>query len=411
MVMGKGTQPPLCSTTPIGRRRFLKQAAMASVVGGPYLADSSATCGKQRISSAKVAKRADAALDRALKELVAMPGGPPGVIAIVERGKHLSVHRFGVANLRTGAPMRIDDHMRIASVAKAFSGAAALSLVSKGVLSLDDTIGKWLPHLPKSWHAVTLRELLNHTSGLPDFSKDAGFQKAVSAHPKKAPPPRKLLSYVEDKPLNFKPGTRYEYSNSDNIAVGLMVQAATKDTYEDQLKKQVLRVLGLHRTSLPSGSKLSKPFIHGYSNDPSQHPPEDLSKILAAGWAWAAGGIVSTPADLNRFIRSYVGGRLFDSQTQAQQRRVVKGGSSEPPGPGKNSAGLAIFRYETKCGTVWGHTGNTPGYTQFAAASADGRRSATVSINEQISVGQGAPGVLEALRRAEEHAVCAALAR
>lgn len=405
MVMSKGTQPP------IGRRKFLKQAAMASaVVAVPYLSNNSAAFGRQRISSSKVAKRADAALDRALKELVAMPGGPPGVIAIVQRGKHLGVHRFGVANLRTDEPMRIDDHMRVASVAKAFSGAAALALVSKGRLSLADKIGKWLPYLPKGWHAVTLRELLNHTSGLPDFSKDASFQEAVSAHPKKAPPPRKLLSYVEDKPLNFKPGTRYEYSNSDNIAVGLMIQAATKDTYENQLKKQVLGVLGLHRTSLPAGPKLPKPFIHGYNNDPSQHPPEDLSEILAAGWAWAAGGIVSTPADLNRFIRGYVGGRLFDSHTQAQQRRVIKGAGSEPLGPGNNAAGLGIFRYETKCGTVWGHTGNTPGYTQFAAASADGRRSVTVSINEQINVSQGASGVFETLRHAEERAVCAALA-
>jgi len=120
---------------------------------------------------------------------------------------------------------------------------------------------------------------------------------------------------------------------------------------------------------------------------------------------------VSSPADLNRFIRGYVGGQLFSAKTQTQQRRIVEGGRSEPPGPGKNAAGLAIFRYVPKCGTVWGHTGNTPGYTQFAAASPNGRRSVTVSVNEQLSLSQGAPGVLEALREAEELAVCAALAK
>ena len=124
--------------------------------------------------------------------------------------------------------------------------------------------------------------------------------------------------------------------------------------------------------------------------------------------------MVSTPADLNDFIRGYVGGKLFDERTQAKQRRVVEGGSSDPPGPGKNSAGLAIFRYETRCGTVcgtvWGHTGNTFGYTQFAAASADGRRSVTVSINAQHTPTSGSPAVFRALRRAEELAVCAALA-
>jgi D-alanyl-D-alanine carboxypeptidase len=189
-----------------------------------------------------------------------------------------------------------------------------------------------------------------------------------------------------------------------------MVEAATGMSYEDQLREQVYRPVGLRKTTLPRGPNLRKPFIHGYDNDPSQQPPEDVSELVAAGWAWASGGIVSTPADLNDFIRGYVGGKLFDKRTRAKQRRVVEGGSSEPPGPGKNSAGLAIFRYETRCGTVWGHTGNFFGYTQFAAASADGRRSVTVSINAQHTPTTGSPVVFEALRHAEELAVCAALA-
>jgi D-alanyl-D-alanine carboxypeptidase len=134
-----------------------------------------------------------------------------------------------------------------------------------------------------------------------------------------------------------------------------------------------------------------------------------VSEILAAGWAWASGGIVSTPSDLNTFIRGYVKGALYDLKTRAQQREVFEGGGSEPPGPGKNSAGLGVFRYETKCGTVWGHTGNTAGYTQFMAASSNGKRSATVSINAQITPTVGDPAAFKALRRAEERAVCAAL--
>jgi D-alanyl-D-alanine carboxypeptidase len=158
---------------------------------------------------------------------------------------------------------------------------------------------------------------------------------------------------------------------------------------------------------LPSGTELKKPFIHGY--DLSEQPPEDVSEIIAAGWAWASGGIVSTPSDLNTFIRGYVKGKLYNLQTRAQQRRVFEGGRSDPPGPGKNSAGLGIFRYEKKCGTVWGHTGNTFGYTQFIAASPDGKRSATVSINAQITPTVGDPDAFKALRRAEGLAVCAAL--
>jgi len=352
----------------------------------------------------------DAALDRALKELVAMRGGPPGVIAVVQRGQLREVHTFGVANLKTERRMRIDDRMRIASAAKAFSGAAALSLVSKGALSLNDTIKERLPDQPDAWSEVTLRQLLNHTSGLPDFSQSPRFRDALLANLTKAPPPEKLLSFVKNKKLRFEPGSKYQYSNSDNIAVALMVEEATGRTYEGQLQEQVYGPLGLRKTTLPRGANLGKPYIHGYDNDPSEQPPEDYSKLVAAGWSWASGGIVSTPADLNDFIRGYVGGELFDFRTRARQRQVVAGGGSEPPGPGENSAGLAIFRYETKCGTVWGHTGNIAGYTQFMAASPNGNRSVTVSANTQLTPKNGAPGVFEALRQAELRAVCAALA-
>jgi D-alanyl-D-alanine carboxypeptidase len=397
------TQESLGGAAIIDRRRFLKQTAMATaVVSVPYLAGKTVAFGKGN------ARGADAALDRALKELVAMEGGPPGVIAVVQRGQHREVHSFGVRNLKGDLPMRARDHMRIASAAKAFSGAVALSLVSEDKLSLQDTIGERLPELPKAWWEVTLRQLLNHTSGIPDFSLEPDFQKALLASLTKAPPPEELLSFVEDEDLLFDPGSEYHYSNSDNIVVALMAEAATGKSYEELLRELVYKPLGLKNTTLPRGTNLKKPFIHGY--DTSQQPPEDVSEVVAAGWSWASGGIVSTPADLNDFIRGYVGGKLFDERTQAKQRRVVEGGSSEPPGPGKNSAGLALFRYQTRCGTVWGHTGNTPGYTQFMAASSTGRRSATVSINSQLTPTVGDPDAFKALRRAEGLAVCAALA-
>ncbi len=391
---------------------FVSLAAAFVLAGGAALAVTppGGADANERATATRGTKGPDAALDRALKDLVAMPGGPPGVIAVVQRGERRDVHAFGVANLKSERPMRVDDRMRIASAAKAFSGAASLSLVSEGTLSLDDTIGERLPGLPDAWSEVKLGQLLGHTSGIPDFSNDPGFRRALFASLTKAPPPEELLSFVEDEDLLFEPGSEYRYSNSDNIAVALMVEAATGRTYEGQLQEQVYGPLGLRKTTLPSGPNLREPFIHGYDNDPSEQPPEDVSELFAAGWAWASGGVVSTPADMNTFIRGYVGGDLFDRRTRSQQRSVFEGGGSEPPGPGKNSAGLALFRYETRCGTVWGHTGNTPGYTQFVAASPNGRRSVVVSINSQLTPTAGEPGAFDALRRAEGRAVCAALA-
>jgi D-alanyl-D-alanine carboxypeptidase len=399
----------------MGRRAVLLLTTMLATVlvaGGMTLAVTStdAASGQGMLRNAQ---GRDAALDAALRSLVARRGGPPGAIAVIQRGSHREVHAFGVRNVKSGLPMRANDRMRIASTSKAFSGAVALSLVSKGKLSLNDTVGELLSDLPKpppdAWAEVTLGQLLKHESGLPEYLEDPDFQKALQASPTKAPPPEKLLAYVydHDPPLLFDPGSKYMYSNTDNIAVALMVEAATGTTYESQLRKQVYGPLGLSKTTLPAGAHLRVPFIHDY--DVRADPPEDVSESVAAGWAWASGGMVSTPAELNRFIRGYVGGELFDGRTRAKQRRVVEGGS-EPPGPGENSAGLGIFRYETRCGTVWGHTGNFFGDTQFMAASPDGRRSATVSVNTRLIPTFGDPGALKALGHAEDLAVCAALA-
>lgn len=350
-------------------------------------------------------------LRQAIAELVAMPGGPPGVAVVVQVGSSRSLYTGGVAALGGRAP-RIDDHMRVASVAKAFSGATALVLVDRGVLHLRDTIGRWLPYLPARWHRVTLRELLEHTSGISDFSQSPTFITAVRRSPTKPPRPRKLLSYASPK-LNFPPGSKYQYSNSDNIAVGLMIQAATRRSYARVLSRAVLRPLGLSHTGLPVGKHLDRPFIHGYALDrKTQTPREDVSQVLAAGWAWAAGGVVSTPADLNRFIRGYVSGRLISAKLRARwQRLFMPASGSEPPGPGFNSAGMALFRYQTRCGTVYGHSGNTLGYTQYAFSTRDGSRSATVSINVQVtqhSKNQQAR-VFLGLRRVAQAAICQAL--
>jgi D-alanyl-D-alanine carboxypeptidase len=150
---------------------------------------------------------------------------------------------------------------------------------------------------------------------------------------------------------------------------------------------------------------LPAPFIHGYDVEPGKQP-QDVTTFLSPSGAWASGAIVSTPADLGAFIRADLGGRFFGKAQRPEQLRFVRG-SSSPAGPGTNSAGLAIFRYKTRCGTVYGHTGNFPGYVQWAAATADGRRSVTTSLN--IAAPTGA--LLQQLRSVQASAVCALLGK
>ncbi len=349
---------------------------------------------------------ADARLDAALRALVAEVGGPPGIAVVVQRRNDVAFHTAGVADLANNQPATIDDHTRIASVSKAFSAAAALALVTHRVLSLDDTIGKWVPTLPRPWHRVTLAELLNHTSGIFDFSNNPQFFDALFESLLVAPPPAELLSYSHRK-LDFTPGSEYRYSNSDNIVVGLIVAAATHHSYEDALASLVYSPMGLHDTSLPADEVMPSPFIHGYKVAPPA-APEDDSELFAAGWTWASGGIVSTPGDANRFVRAYVGGATINGRTQARQF-TFRAGSSEPPGPGDNAAGLGVFRYRTPCGTVYGHTGNTSGYTEFIAANRNGTRSTSVSVNAQITPKTN-PRLFDDLRAIFGLAVCAALA-
>jgi D-alanyl-D-alanine carboxypeptidase len=363
--------------------------------------------------SAAVARPADAPamiaahLQQSLNRLVAMPSGPPGVIVIVRHGNWRAVYQAGTASLAHPRPLTTGDHERLASFSKAFSGAVALSLVSRGKLRLTSAIGRLLPGLPRAWHRVTLRELLQHRSGLPDYTASKALARRLQRAPHRTIPPRQLLRYVWHQPLQFVPGSRYKYDNSDNVMIAMMARAATGRSYRALLRTLVYRPAGIRQTSLPAGFRLPRPYLHGYALE-AGHRVQDVSEALTASAAWAAGGMVSTPADTSRFIRAYLADRFFSRQTQAAQLRFVAG-SSEPPGPGTNAAGLAIFRYRTRCGTVYGHTGNFPGYTQLGAASRSGANSVTVTATEQLSL-HVHPRVLAVLRHAELLAVCAAMA-
>ncbi|MFE2416850.1 serine hydrolase domain-containing protein [Streptomyces hokutonensis] len=348
----------------------------------------------------------DHSLQRGLDELVAAPDGPPGVIVVLRDGDRQRVLRAGTADVTTGRPLEARDHTRTASTSKAFSGAVALSLVRQHRLTLDDTIGTRLPQLPKAWAAVTLRQLLQHTSGLPDYSQSAEFRSLIQADPHHHFDSRHLLDFVAGEPLRFAPGSQYQYSNSDNIAVALMAEAATGTRYEDLLRRHVYRPLGLRDTSLPQGYRMPEPYMHGYAvGGPSG--PEDVSETIGMSGVWASGGITSSPRDLASFIGGYASGALTSKAALREQRHWIPG-ASEPAGPGSNSAGLAIFRYETRCGVVLGHTGNTLGYTQLIAATPDGRRALTFSLTTQVNQA-GNAALLSKVRAVEEDAVCSLL--
>lgn len=372
-------------------------AGLASVAAAALLSAST-------VGAAPAARTTDATLQRLLNRLVAADGGPVGAILTLYRNGHTTVVRAGRADAsRPGAPQP-NEHMRIASITKAFTGAVALHLVQQGRLGLDDTIGRRLPGMPSAWSKVTVRELLDHTSGLPDYTQSDGFREQATNDPHGYVTPMQVVGWVRKSDMNFTPGTRYEYSNTDNIVVGLIAQRITGKSFGALLTQLVFRPARLRQTTFPTRRiSLPKPFIHGYDVEPGK-PPQDVTTFLSPSGAWASGAIVSTPADLGAFIRADLSGRFFGPAQRRQQLRFVAG-SSSPPGPGQNSAGLALFRYRTPCGTVYGHTGNFPGYVQWAAATADGSRSVTTSLNIAAPTGR----LLAQLRSLQATAVCVLL--
>jgi D-alanyl-D-alanine carboxypeptidase len=379
------------------RPSAVRCASITLLVGGLVLAFSAAGA---------VARTTMAVLQRDLGRLVAARGGPVGAIATLYRNGRITVIRAGRADARRPGAPRLGDHMRIASVAKAFNGAVILHLVQKGLLGLDDTIGQRLPGMPLAWSRVTIREMLGHTGGLPDYTHSDGARKHVMTNPRGYVSPRQLIDYVRNERLRFPPGTRYEYSNTDNVVLGLIAERVTGQSYGRLLSTIVFSRAGLTQTSFPTRQiTLPAPFIHGYQVEPGE-APQDVTTFLSPSGAWASGGIVSTPRDLGAFIRAELTGRFFGLAQRRQQFRF-RVGSSDPPGPGTNSAGLSLFRYRTRCGPLYGHTGSFPGYAQWVAATADGRRSVTTSLN--IAPPTGAP--LGRLRAFQASMVCALLGK
>jgi D-alanyl-D-alanine carboxypeptidase len=355
-------------------------------------------------ASAKFRAAPNSKLQRQLNAIVESAAGPPGIAMLVDRGPHTEFFSAGTAEVGKRRPPAPTDAFRIASVSKGFNAYLAAKLIDNGVLSLDTTLRERIPGVLPAAEGVNLRELLQHTSGLADYIRAPTFVEQLLADPARYFSPLQLTEFVRGEALEFAPGSRYHYSDTDNIAAGLIEERASGLSYWQLLRGRVFGPLKMRDSSLPRTVEMPRPFMHGYEVEPGEKP-EDVSELINPAGAWASGGIVSTPLDMARFVRRYVPTVLATSTVEG----AFYLGSSSPPGPGKNFAGLGIFRYRTGCGTVYGHTGSFPGYRIFVAASSDGKRSVVFVANSQIVPGQGSQKISKEIAQAQSRAVCRAL--
>lgn len=307
-------------------------------------------------------------LQQIARSLVA--AGAPGAIVYVRTPNGVRTATAGFGRLQPRVPMRVAVHYRIASVTKTFVATAVLQLAGVAKVSLDDPVERWLPGLVPNGAAITLRMLLNHTSGLYDLANDSALLTEFAEHPMRQWTPREVLRFALSHPPVFPPGSSYAYSNTGYVLLGLVIEAVTGKPLDEVLTERLVQPLRLRATSFPRGSDLPEPAARGYELRDGRFVELTYNPSIA----WGTGHIVSSVADLATFFTALMKSRLFP----AALLKEMKAGPAPKTGW---IAGLGLLTTRTPCGVAYGHGGDIPGWHDEVLASADGRRVAVVMVN------------------------------
>jgi D-alanyl-D-alanine carboxypeptidase len=340
-------------------------------------------------------------LQQLVRELVA--AGAPGAVARIQDEGGVEQVASGVADLRTGRAMQPHLHFRAGSVTKSFVATVVLQLVADGKLSLSDSVDRWLPGVLSYGDQINIRQLLNHTSGVPHNapilwrslygSPDGRFRTWT---------PPAQVALVADLPPLFPAGTAWAYTNVGYTLLGLIIEAATGTRLGTQISRRILRPLGLRDTSFPvAGTGIPSPMSRGYSLplspqlDAVDGPLIDFT-AQNPSYAWAAGGLISNLRDLERFFRGLLGGELLPSQLLSEMLTTVPVPRASLPLPLFDRNGLGIIETDTPSGPLVGAAGGIPGFLTVVFSTPDGRR----QLGAMINIGDRAPGpVVEAFLR------------
>ncbi|OAH12981.1 serine hydrolase domain-containing protein [Streptomyces jeddahensis] len=289
-------------------------------------------------------------LDKAVTDTLRQAGVPGVIVGLWIPGKGSYVRAFGVADKSSGAPMSDGLRMRIGSETKTFTATAVLRLVDEGKVGLDDTVSKYVEGVPNG-DRITLRQLAGMRSGLYPYTDDPGFVKAFLSDPDRRFTPQELLDYAFRHPVGFQPGQKFQYSNTNAILLGLVVEKASGQRFGDYLKQHVLEPSRLDNTLFPTGAEFPQPHAHGYTTQTPDGQVADATH-WDPSWAWSAGAMISDLSDLRAWARIAATGTLLKPATQAQRLRTL------PTGYAGTGYGLGIF---TNHGWI-GHNGSLPGY-------------------------------------------------
>jgi len=282
-----------------------------------------------------------------------------------------------------------------------------LQLVAEGKVSLDDKVEKYLPGVVRGHgndgRDITVRNLLQQTSGLPDYDTlVTGSSDTLQSIAHTYFEPHQMVDAALDHRRSFKPGTAWEYSNTNYILLGLLVQRVTERPIGEVVTQRVIKPLHLERTYWPAvgEQRLRGPHPRGYWADAPGAPWEDITR-LDPSLGWAAGQLVSTPTDLGRFMSALVSGQLLPPAQLAEMQTTVAAPDFEPDAGWRYGLGLAT--HELSCGGQgWGHGGDIQGFETRNLVTSDGRWAVVAVTGLATSLDMVAD-----LGRAVDTAVCA----
>ncbi|MFD8151481.1 serine hydrolase domain-containing protein [Streptomyces sp. NPDC001046] len=330
----------------------------------------------------------------------AVEAGVPGVTAEARDADGVWRTAVGVGDLRTGAARGTGDRFRVGSITNTFVATVVLQMAAERKLSLDDTVERHLPGLVtgngNDGRTITVRQLLNHTSGLFDYlSEPAYYQKYVLGegflkHRYDTLTPGERLKVALAHPPQFTPGARHAFSHTNDLLAALIVAKAGGTSYENEVRRRIIEPLGLRATSHPGASTgLPRPSGRGYSKlffDTQPDRVDDVTEFHGSQ-VWGDGDIISSAGDLNRFYRALMRGTLLAPQQLAELKTTVVN-----PDLPISSYGLGIERLEMSCGkALWYHDGGTVGSLTFSATTEDGRHQFTFNYNGDWEVSQLLP--------------------
>ena len=351
-----------------------------------------------------------ATLEPEINQLMKDNAIPGAVVLVRSRDQGDWSATFGTSTLAEATPPSLDDHLRVGSNTKTMTVTVILQLVQEGKLALDDPSSKYRPEVPNGAN-ITIAQLAEMRSGLYSYTFDLGFNETLDREPQKAWTPEELLSIAFSRPPNAPPGGEFEYSNTNTVLLGLVVEQLTGMPLEETFQKRIFEPLGLTNTLFPTRTDSSIPDPHpqGYmfgtnvsTIDSSALPePEQAAAVVGTlkpgdhtddnpSWAWAAGGAISTAGDLATYVKALVSGGLLDEATQKIRFDSIR--PTDPSSPQAAGYGLGIAQFGPY---MAGHDGQLPGFMSFMGYDPKEENTLIVLTNlSAVPSGEGAALVL-----------------